>query len=108
MLDTEQSLDALTEASLKFWKRLILASDNVAYRLAFNSMIVSFVEDTDAFRPVIADELRAGPAYVAIAKAIESGNEKLASKKAAALIALGSNAILQLLEQIETAVVKAD
>ena len=100
MLNMDQTLDELTEASLKFWKRLILASENVAYRLAFNSMIVSFVEDTAAFRPVIEKELRAGPLYVIIAKAIESGNEKMAVKKTAAGL-FGGSAILNLIEQIE-------
>ncbi len=108
MLEPNQTLDELTEGSLKFWKTIILASGNVAYRLAFNSMIKSFIEDTAAFRPVIENELKAGSLYTGIAKAIQSRNEKLATKKAAALVALGSDAILNIINQIETAVVKPD
>ena len=86
----------------------MIASGNVAYRLAFNSMIRSFMEDSAAFRPIIEQELRAGVLYVGIAKAIKSRNEKLASKKARALVAIGSQAILNIIAQIENAVLKAD
>ena len=106
MLDMSQSLDELTEGSLKFWKSIILASGNVAYRLGFNSMLVSFVEDTAAFRPIIEEELRAGVLYVGIAKAIESGNSKLATRKAHALVSIGSQAILNIIAQVENAASK--
>ena len=108
MLNEDLNLDELTEGSLRFWRAIMIASGNVAYRLAFNSMIRSFMEDSAAFRPIIEQELRAGTLYVGIAKAIKSRNEKLASKKARALVAIGSEAILNIIDQIENAVLKAD
>ena len=108
MLNESLNLDELTEGSLRFWRAIMIASGNVAYRLAFNSMIRSFMEDSAAFRPIIEQELRAGVLYVGIAKAIKARNEKLASKKAHALVAIGSQAILNIIAQIENAVVKAD
>jgi hypothetical protein len=71
-------------------------------------MIKSFIEDTAAFRPVIEQELKSGALYIGIAKAIESRNEKLATKKATALVSIGSDAILSIIQQIENAVVKSD
>jgi len=108
MLVENQSLNELTEGSLKFWKSIVLASGNLAYRLGFNSMVRSFVEDTDAFRPVIEEELRAGELYVGIAKSIQVGNAKQAAKKSHHLVSIGSDAIFKIIDQIQRAVVKAD
>ena len=45
MQQAELPLDDLTVACMEFWKKLVMASGNLAYRLAFNSLLVTYVSD---------------------------------------------------------------
>lgn len=105
MLDQDQTLDELTQTSIRFWKSLILASQNFAYRLAFNSLMVTYVPSTNQIRQIVEAELRAGTLYVEIAKEVKARHSRRAAKATEKLVALGADAIfsaLDLFEQIQT------
>ena len=93
MQQTELPLDDLTVACMEFWKKLVLASGNLAYRLAFNSLLVTYVSDAGLLRQTIEQEIRAGGMYMAIAKAVEAGDGELARAKTEELMVIGSDAI---------------
>ena len=97
------SLDELTSACTRFWKKLVLASHNLAYRLAFNSLLVTYVSDSGVLRQTIAEELRASEHYLQIAEAVEAGDADLARDKTAALMDIGSRAICAAIELYEQA-----
>ena len=95
------SLDELTSACMQFWKTLVLASHNLAYRLAFNSLLVTYVSDSGVLRQTIAEELRASEHYLQIAEAVEAGDADLARDKTTALMDIGSRAIFAAIEFYE-------
>ena len=97
------SLDELTSACMQFWKKLVLASHNLAYRLAFNSLLVTYVSDSGVLRQTIEEELRASEYYLQIAEAIEAGDAELARDKTSALMEMGSRAIFAAIELYEQA-----
>ena len=101
MLDQDQSLDELTAGSVRFWKSLILASQNLAYRLAFNSLMVTYVPSANQMRQIIETELRAGSLYLTIAKEVKARHSRRAAKATEKLVALGADAIFSALDLFE-------
>jgi GntR family transcriptional repressor for pyruvate dehydrogenase complex len=94
-------LDSLTERSNYFWKQLVLASDNLAYRLSYNSLQSSYVDHAAAFRQIIEPELRAVERYRAIATAIDQQNVSRAVDETRALVALGAGLIVGAIREVE-------
>ena len=105
MQQADLPLDEITVACMEFWKKLVMASGNLAYRLAFNSLLVTYVSDAGILRQTIENEIRAGAAYLDIALAIEARDGALAKAKTEALMEIGSTAIyaaIELYEQMQS------
>jgi GntR family transcriptional regulator, transcriptional repressor for pyruvate dehydrogenase complex len=87
------SLDALLKSTMGWWSQLVLASDNLAYRLAFNTLAGTHLEGSTQMRRLISAELRAVNRYQAIARAVLAQRPEEAATACAALVSLGSEAL---------------
>lgn len=93
-------LQALTA---EFWSCLVDAADNVAYRLAYNSLLETYDQCRELLVQVLGDELRDTASYVAIAKAVAKGDGSAAEALARALVRRGEEGIKRVLGRIEPA-----
>lgn len=94
-------LKRLQELALEFWEGIVGASNNVAYRLAYNSMRRTYDKCRDLLQSVLAEELADVAAYAAIAAALRRGDAAAAETKARRLIRRGEEAIGAALKGLE-------
>jgi DNA-binding FadR family transcriptional regulator len=94
-------LELLAPLDLTFWDHLIDAADNIAYRLAFNSLRRTYEPLQEALRWVLADELRDLAGHSAIAAAVKAGDGDGASGAARSLLAKGTASITNMVADIE-------
>jgi DNA-binding FadR family transcriptional regulator len=92
-LRSDAGLDALLVATLDWWTELVLASDNLAYRLAYNTLRSTYMDGRAVLRDVIADELTATGLYVAISQAVVDRDADRARESTSRLVQLGAAAI---------------
>jgi DNA-binding FadR family transcriptional regulator len=100
-------LAELQTLALDFWEAIVRASENVAYRLAYNSMRRTYDRCRDLLKSVLADELGDVASYELIAGAIRQSDAVAAEATARNLIRRGERAIEDALEQLEKARRKA-
>ncbi|HEY8380178.1 MAG TPA: GntR family transcriptional regulator [Nannocystis sp.] len=101
MAAREHDLLALQELALQFWDLLVVASDNIAYQLAFNSLRNTYDVMREALVEVMGEELRDLSAYRQIAGAVERRDDGAAADVARALMHHGSRSVLELLDALE-------
>ncbi len=94
VLCASSPLDRLLEQTLRWWTVLVHASDNLAYRLAYNTLRATHVEGRAARTPLLEGELRATSLYGAVAAAVRSREPEAAARHCRALIAPGTEALL--------------
>lgn len=87
--------------AMTFWQLCVEGSDNVAYRLCYNTLRETYGKFFDLLTNVLEDEMNDVDAYRAIAQAIESGDTAVAERRAQELIRKGADRILQILEDLE-------
>jgi len=87
----------------ELWSHLVDAADNVAYRLAFNSLMDTYDRCRELLQQVLGDELRDTASYKAIAKAVAKGDGSAAEEHARELVRRGEAGIKRVLGQIEPA-----
>lgn len=92
-LEEDHDLVELLEATLSWWTILVRASDNLAYRLAFNTLLSTYREGRPLLIQVIEEELRAVELYRAVSRAIAEGDSSAAETHCRDLIRLGSEAL---------------
>lgn len=78
---------------LEFWECLVDGADNVAYRLAFNSLRHVYEPVLPVLAPVLADEFGDLTDHRAIVTAVETGDPPAAQDAAWALLARGTEAM---------------
>lgn len=96
-------LDELASLDLDFWDLLVDAADNIAYRLAFNSLRAVYEPLRSELSPALSEELTDRAARERIAVAIRVGDGAKASATARRLLGKGTNAINQLIATTEEA-----
>lgn len=79
--------------SITFWSTLVRASGNLAYRLAFNSLLGTYRDGRPLMTSIIAAELRYTDGYLAVIDAVRRSDAPSASRHATALVDLGAQAI---------------
>jgi GntR family transcriptional repressor for pyruvate dehydrogenase complex len=94
-------LPKLQELSLDFWDVLVRGSDNIAYVLAFNTLRMTYDTVREALVQVMADELRDGAAYRAIAEAVGRHDDVSAKHVASALVEHGTHRMLELIALLD-------
>lgn len=99
-------LAALQNLALEFWETIIIASKNIAYRLAFNSLDQAYSGNHDLLRPIMASEIQTLDLYEGIAVAVEAQNPELATNFAMELTSIGASAIDNALNIYQRLVVK--
>ena len=105
--DALESLAAATsnaeraERSRVFWGHLIDGSNNIAYRLAYNSLNETSARLDPILGDVMAAEFSDLPAYRALADAVLGGDADAAATRAAALVGAGERAIGTLLALLD-------
>lgn len=102
MANTPDDRAARQRLAMDFWGTAVAASDNVAYRLAYNTLSRTYSQFFDVLTEVLADELDDVPAYRAIAAAIARGDTAAAEKRAHALVEKGAERIIALVDAIAT------
>jgi len=94
-------IHALHRLVIDFWEVLVDGSDNVPYRLIFNSFRSFYARVEDALSHLLRDELTDLPAYRAITEAVTARQPAIARERAERLIQRGADRLLQALEMIE-------
>ena len=84
MLAAEEGLEARNTIYEAFWDLIVEAADNLAYRLALNTLVTQRAVPVDAQR--VAAELRDPDAVRALAAAIAAGDEERTFAKARELL----------------------
>lgn len=100
-----RELEPLQLLSLELWDRIVQGADNIAYRLAFNTLRQTYEQIRDALLLPLAKELCAIDRYIELLDAIRHQDGFAAHRAATAIVQLGSegmNAAFELLEHIHT------
>ncbi len=82
-------LVGLSALDWRFWELVVDGADNVAYRLAFNSLRAGAAPVQHALPAIIADELRDLDGHRAIADAIRRGHHQVAAEAAQRVLQRG-------------------
>jgi GntR family transcriptional repressor for pyruvate dehydrogenase complex len=109
--EASDTLEALQLLSLDFWDLLVTGSDNIAYRLAFNTLRQTYEQIREALIIPMADELRELEEYARVVAAIRVGDPRLARSSAEAIVRRGTEGVLagiELLGQLEAAAHRND
>lgn len=83
--------------ALDYWDVVVEGSDNVAYRLAFNTLRRSYEQLLAPLRLALQDELMADDDYASLVSAIDDADASKASAVARSILMRGSNSIGALL-----------
>lgn len=94
-------LAALQELAVEFWSLLVDASDNLAYRLAYNSLRATYDQCRALLTQVLGEELTDLARYRAIAAAVQAHAAEDAARLARALVERGEQAVKLALAQLE-------
>lgn len=91
MAGANGNLERLLELNMRFWNELVDGSDNVAYRLVYNSVRQLLDELPGVFAPILSDETTDAEAHQKIAAAVSAGNVDDAEFYARDLISRGED-----------------
>ena len=101
MAAAADDLTALQGLALDFWSHLVDAADNLAYRLAYNSLRATYDQCRSLFTQVQADEIGDVARYRAIAAAVRGRDAHTAERLARELIRRGEKAIANALRRLD-------
>lgn len=87
--------------ALRLWEEVVEASDNLAYRLAFNSLRRCYEPILDLLGGLLTQEIEDQAGHVSMVEAIVAGQPQLAEQHARALLAQGSAALQAMAEGLE-------
>jgi GntR family transcriptional repressor for pyruvate dehydrogenase complex len=97
-----EQLEHLQQLSLELWDLLVQGADNIAYRLAFNTLRHTYEQVREALIIAMADELRQVDLCAALIDAIAAREPEQARAHASAIVQHGSDGILAALELLDT------
>ena len=101
MAEAGDDVHRLSELDLEFWSTLLEGADNVAYRLAFNSLRETYDKFRGILAGYLADELSDLQARRDIVEAVRKGHEIDAESHARNLMTMGENLIANLMDSLE-------
>ncbi len=94
------NLEDLQDIAQEFWGELAAASENVAYRLAYNTLIESYRKFSRLLTHVMAEEYNATDHYADITDAVHRADGEAAMQHARALTQRGGEAIKGMLDTV--------
>ncbi len=95
-----EDLGALQGHSLEFWDVLVRAADNVAYRLAFNTLRDTYELIRGALVVIMADEVSDVGGHRDVLDAVRTQDGDAARQAAEALVQRGTARVFELLEAL--------
>lgn len=101
-------LSRLQTLAMDFWATLVDGSQNVAYRLAFNTLRETYTMLRDLLLEPLAEELTFAAGYASVAQAVREGDAKIAEKKAREIVNRGMKKLLVMLASIEQLDIQED
>ncbi len=87
LLAGSASAEELLELDERFWQRALDGAGNLAYQLAFNSLIRAVHAQRELSAPLLEEELRRSGHRAPIAQAIAAGDPQAAEREARAALA---------------------
>ncbi len=105
MRELTHDLSALASEQTLFWDRLVDGADNIAYRLAFNSLRETYEPIAPLMTEVLADELRDIDGHEDIATAVGAHDPDVAAAAAASVLRRGTDAVNAVLDALPPAAV---
>ena len=96
-----EDLDRLQLLSLELWELLVQGADNIAYRLAFNTLRHTYEQIRAALVIAMAPELREVERCQRMVAAVATRDAAAARDHAVAILARGSEGVLAALELVE-------
>lgn len=100
MKAAQDDLPALQQLSMHFWELLVEGADNLAYRLAFNSLRETYAKVHALLLEPLRAELTSLPLFSAVANAVRERDGETAQRKARVLIGRGTTPLLLMVEQL--------
>ncbi|MFP5299516.1 MAG: FadR/GntR family transcriptional regulator [Actinomycetota bacterium] len=91
----------LAAVDLAFWETVIEAADNIAYRLAFNSLRAAYEPLVEAVAPVIRDEISDVEGHLLLIDAIDRRDGSGAMNAARALLSKGATSLAMFISNDE-------
>ena len=88
-----ENLSSLHSLSIRFWTTVVEGSQNLAYRLAHNTLTAAYEPFGEILGPALEEELTDLEAYAAVATAIRLGDEEAAEALAQELSAKGERGL---------------
>ena len=101
MREADGNTAALQDHCFEFWKALVAACGNIAFRLAFNSMHKTYRQVWPLMTRVMEAEFRDFAGLARIARAVAEGDAESARAAGRRHVEIGRRALLQALEQQE-------
>jgi DNA-binding FadR family transcriptional regulator len=98
MREAGDDLPALQEHAFQFWKALVEAGGNVAFRLAFNSMQKTYRQAWSLLTKVMEDEFRDLAGLAKIARAVAAGDADAARRAGREHVELGRRGLNRALD----------
>lgn len=94
-------LAALQEAAASLWTELVVASRNVAYRLAYNSLRAPYDRTRALFVRVLAGEIGDAAGHRALVEAVRAGDAPRAEEIARGLVRRGEESVKAALDALD-------
>jgi DNA-binding FadR family transcriptional regulator len=85
---------------MEFWSLTVEGSQNVAYRLCYNTLQDSYSKFAHLLTHVLGEELQDLAGYRAIANAVQAGDTATAERRAMELIRKGGDRIIEMLDSV--------
>ena len=87
--------------AMEFWSLCVEGSQNVAYRLCYNTLRETYAKFFDLLTHVLSPELSDIDGYRAIAQAIDDGDTAAAEQRGKELIRKGADTLIGILSDVE-------
>jgi len=87
--------------ALTFWEHVVDGADSITFRLMFNSLRAAYEPALDALAALLAAEVDQVDAYRSLARAIETGNGRLAQRRADELLRRGHDQVIAALDRLK-------
>jgi DNA-binding FadR family transcriptional regulator len=91
-------LAALQQHCFEFWRALVLACGNIAFRLAFNSMNKTYRQVWDLMTRIMEAEFRDHAGLTRLARAVEDGDPEVARIAGRRHVEIGRRALERALD----------
>ena len=100
MQQSQGDLPMLQKLAMEFWTLAVEGSDNIAYRLCYNTLQDSYSKFAPLLTHVLEEELMDIEGYRAIATAISAGDTAAAERRGHELIKKGGDRMIQILDNV--------